>query len=119
MEQTLTDTLGRLIKDYTQVARAHPQSAAANPDDLIERLRRAATLRNVLCHGSWRSPGEDGKSLPVFVANDLMIFDTPVDARYLQQIREGVAELACDVIDSVTGMGLQFPGSKGPGQPIM
>ena len=30
-----------------------------------------------------------------------------------------VAGLACAVIDSVTGMGFQFPGLSGPGRPLL
>ncbi|MEG9624948.1 hypothetical protein [Pseudomonas guariconensis] len=116
--QTLTDTLGRLTKDYGQALRAHPKGVVANVEDLIERLHRAAILRNVLCHGSWQAPREEGRSLPTFVSNELMIFNTPVDTLYLQQIRRGIVELSCDVIESVTGIGLQFPGSNSPGQPI-
>jgi hypothetical protein len=33
----------------------------------------------------------------------------------LQHVERGVAELACEVINTVTHMGWQFPGSSGPG----
>jgi len=29
-----------------------------NLDDLLEALSKASVIRNVLCHGSWRSPDD-------------------------------------------------------------
>ena len=43
------------------------------------------------------------------------IFDTPIDIAYLQQVQRAVAELACEVINTVTYMGWPFPGFRGPG----
>ena len=43
-----------------------------------------------------------------------MVWDTSIDIAYLQQTQKAVAELACDVINTVTHMGWQFPGSRGP-----
>lgn len=119
LERTLVDTLGRLAKSYGNALRNHSQATAANFEVLIESLLRAADLRNVLCHGTWQSPSEDGRSLPLYVSNDLSVFETSMDVHYLRQIREGVVELACEIIDSVAGMGLQFPGAGGPGEPIL
>ncbi|PBQ09211.1 hypothetical protein SAMN05444062_101424 [Pseudomonas syringae] len=35
------------------------------------------------------------------------------------KVRGHVVSLACEVIDSVCSMGLQFPGSTGPGEVIL
>jgi len=75
-------------------------------------------MRNVLCHGSWRKPNEEGGSVPFFVNKQMMVFDTAVDIAFLQQTQAHVAELACAVINSVTHMGWQFPGGAGLGKPI-
>jgi hypothetical protein len=83
----------------------------------LERLREAAKLRNVICHGSWDSPDSEGKSLPLFNNNNKKeeVFCTAIDVEYLQQIRGAVVEMICNVTNSVTAMGWQFPGTSGPG----
>lgn len=45
-------------------------------------------------------------------------FETAIDVSYLRQLQKHVAELVCEVVDTVTHMGLQFPGSGGPGKVI-
>jgi hypothetical protein len=47
-----------------------------------------------------------------------MVWDTSIDIAYLQQIQRAVAELACEVVTTVTHMGWQFPGSRGPGKTV-
>ena len=81
-------------------------------------LRRASEIRNVLCHGSWRSPDADGKSLPLFVNRRQEVFCTPIDVEYLRQTQRAVAELIGNVVSSITVMGWQFPGTRGPGAVI-
>jgi hypothetical protein len=39
-------------------------------------------LRNVLCHGSWRKPDADGRSVPFFVNRRLEVFEDSVDVAY-------------------------------------
>lgn len=85
----------------------------SNPEQLIEDLHHAAQLRNVLCVGSWQVPDVGGKSLPLFVDKKPELF--AIDIAYLQQDRDHAVSLTCEVIDSVSSMGLQFPGSAGPG----
>lgn len=97
----------------------HHELPAAKPEQLIKHLKCAAKFRNVLCHGSWQVPDVEGKSLPLFVDKKLNIFATYIDVVWLQQVREHVVSLAFDVIDSVSSMGLQFPGLAGPGEVIL
>ncbi len=47
-----------------------------------------------------------------------MVWDTPIDSAYLQQTQKAVAELACEVVTTVTHMGWQFPGTRGPGKTV-
>ena len=80
-------------------------------------------MRNVLCHGSWsRSPDKNSASVPLFIRKernqDVEVFDTAIDAEFLQQTQRHTAELACEVVNTVTHMGWKFPGSVGPGEPI-
>ena len=82
-------------------------------------LREASRIRNVLCHGSWRTPDKNGASTPLFVDRKGEVFDTAVDCAFLDQVQRHVAELACGVVDLVANMGWRFPGSSGPGRPIV
>jgi hypothetical protein len=52
LQKALTDPLGDLIDTYGKAA---PPSQNDNyrPQDLLDDLRKAAELCNVLCHGSW------------------------------------------------------------------
>jgi hypothetical protein len=110
------------ISAYGKAVHDHGGATVDNLDVLIDHLREAAKLRNVLCHGSWnKKPDAEGRSVPLFVTGlgeRQRIFDTPIDVAYLHQVQRHVAELACEVINTVTNMGWQFPGSRGPGIPL-
>ena len=119
LERALIDPLGGLITSYAKAIRAHNCAQAfPNLDDLLSALNKASAIRNVLCHGSWRTPDKEGRSLPLFVNNKREIFQTTIDVVYLNQMQRHVAELICHVMSSVTFLGWQFAGSKGPGLPI-
>jgi hypothetical protein len=118
LQRALSDPLGGLIDSYGKAVRENPEATISNLEELIDRLRNASTIRNVLCHGSWRRPDSQGRSLPFFVNRNSEIFGTPVDLAYLNQVQRHATELACAVISTVTQMGYQFPGSTGPGKPI-
>ena len=119
LERALYDPLGNLIDSYSKSVRENSNSTIENLDDLVEKLRKASKVRNVLCHGSWRYPDVDGKSVPFFINRQNEIFDTPVDVLYLEKVQRHVSELACAVVNSVTHMGWKFPGSNGPGKLII
>lgn len=119
LERALTDPLSGLIKSYDKAVRSNTKATIANLDNLITDLRKASVIRNVLCHGSWREPDKAGRSLPLFVGRAEGIFQTPIDTAYLKQVQAHALELACAVMNSVAHMGYQFPGSNGPGLPIL
>lgn len=119
LERALTDQLWNLAESFGKAARDNPATTTENIDDLIEDLKKATVIRNVLCHGSWRLPDENGASVPLFINRNKEKFDTPIDLAYLKQVQVHVVDLICSVIDTVTHMGWQFPGGAGPGKPIM
>ena len=119
LEKALSDPLGGLIDSYGKAVRANNSATIPNLDELLENLRAASTLRNVLCHGSWRTPDDQGRSIPLFVDRRNQVFQDAIDVAYLQQVQQHVAELVCAVINTVTHMGWQFPGSGGPGNPVL
>lgn len=118
LERALTDQIWNLAESYGKAVRENPNATITNVDQLVEDIKNATVIRNVLCHGSWRSPNANGASVPLFVNRKKEVFDTPIDIAYLKQVRAHVTELACSVIDTVTHVGWQFPGSSGPGKPI-
>ena len=118
LERTLSDQLGGLIDTYGKAVRDNPKATIENLDDLLDDLRDASKIRNVICHGSWRTPDENGASIPFFVNRQKERFDTAIDVSFLNQVQKHVVELVCAVINSVTHMGWRFPGSTGPGDII-
>ena len=118
LRRAVSDPFGCLIYQYAKALKAHDDVNLENPDDLVTDLREAARLRNVICHGSWRAPDENGASLPFFITPKMLIFETRIDPKHLRQTRTHVVELICAVINSVTHMGWQFPGTAGPGEVI-
>jgi hypothetical protein len=119
LERALSDPLGGLIDAYGNARRNYHKPPVSNFEQLVEDLRQAAQLRNVLCHGAWQVPDSNGKSLPLFIDRKQRIFATSIDAVYLQEVRAQVAGLICAVINSISSIGLQFPGSAGPGESIL
>ncbi len=118
LEHTLVDQLGKLIDTYGKSVRNNPMTTIENFDDLLKNLREASKIRNVLCHGSWRLPDLNGASVPFFVNRQKEVFETAIDCQFLRRVQQHAAELACEVISTVTHMGWQFPGSSGPGKAI-
>jgi hypothetical protein len=119
LERALTDQLWNLAESYAKAVRNNPAATIENIDELVEHIKKATVIRNVLCHGSWRTPNANGASVPLFVNRHQQVFDTAIDIGYLRQVQTHVTELACSVMDTVTHMGWQFPGGAGLGKPIM
>jgi hypothetical protein len=118
LEKALKDSLGGLISAYATAVKSHAKADTGDFDKLVSALREAALIRNVVCHGAWRPPDAQGRSAPFFVDKKLRVFDDRVDAGYLRQVQRHTVELICSVVDSVTFMGWQFPGSNGPGKAV-
>jgi hypothetical protein len=118
LERTLSDPLGNLINTYGKAIRDHSTATIENLDDLIHDLKEASKIRNVICHGSWRPPNSNGASKPFFVNRQKQIFEIEIDCKFFDQVQRHTAEITCEVINTVTHMGWQFPGSNGPGKEI-
>jgi hypothetical protein len=118
LEGALTDSLGKLAESYGKAVRENQDSTVENVHELVINIKETTTIRNALCHGSWRPPDADGKSLLLFFTTKREIFETRVDIQFLRQVQDHVRDLACDVIDTVTQMGWQFPGGVGLGETI-
>lgn len=118
LQRALSDQLWNLIESYAKAVREHPDATIENLEVLVEQLKEASKVRNVICHCSWRAPNSAGASIPFFVNRQQERFDTAIDVLYLHQLQRHISELICAVIDTVTHMGWQFPGSDGPGKVI-
>jgi hypothetical protein len=66
-----------LSKGTIRMARQF-EATVENLDKLLNDLRDASKVRNVLCHGSWRKHDHNGASIPFFVNRQQEIFDTAV-----------------------------------------
>jgi hypothetical protein len=118
LERALSDQLCQLAKSYGTAVKESQHSTVENLDELVQAIKDAAKVRNILCHASWRVPDEERKSLPFFVSFKNEVCETKFDIASLRQIQYHVRELACAVIDSVTQTGYAFPGGIGPGERI-
>lgn len=118
LERSLSDQLGGLINTYGKSVRNNSRATIENLDDLLNDLRAASKIRNVLCHGSWSKPDSNGGSVPFFVNRQKEVFKTSIDVAFLNQVQQHVKELICAVINTVTHMGWQFPSSSGPGEAV-
>jgi hypothetical protein len=118
LEKALVDPLGGLIGAYESAVRNHTDAEVQNLDELLQDLRKASSLRNVICHGFWGTPDEAGATVPSFINRKKEVFATPIDTHFLARTQRATTELACVVIDTVTHMGWQFPGSAGPGEAV-
>ncbi|MDB0034791.1 hypothetical protein N9E78_00570 [bacterium] len=118
LEKSLSDPLGGLIHTYDKAVHSNSETTIGNLDDLLYDLRAISKMRNVLCHGSWRSPDENGASVPFFVTRQKEVFETPVDISFLNQVYKHAVKLICAVMNSVTHMGWQFPATTGAGKVI-
>lgn len=119
LERALTDQLGNLAEKYGKTVKENPKAKTENVDEIVDQIREASKIRNVLCHGSWQVPDNSGKSRPFFINTKREIFTDDIDIQYLKQVQSHVAELSCLIIGSVRQMGYQFPGSKGEGRKIL
>lgn len=118
LEKALTDTLYPLAEVYGKVVRDHQDADFKNVGDLVDDIKKAAEIRNALCHGFWQTPEPSGRSSLSYFNKKLEKFNTPIDIAWLKQVQGHVVTLSCNVINSVTVMGWQFPGGAGPGSPI-
>jgi len=118
LEKSLIDPLSNLADSYGKAVRENQDSTIKNVCELVESIKKAASIRNVLCHASWHVPDNEDKSLPRFVNRNKEIFETKIDIKFFRQVQDHVRGLACDVIDTVTQMGQQFPGGGGLGEII-
>ncbi|MBX5012691.1 hypothetical protein HJB67_22400 [Rhizobium lentis] len=120
LEKAMSDTLYPLIESYAKAVRQHQHQTPIDFDDLVADLKNVAELRNVLCHGFWSPPDANGATVPFYMrSRDKQVFNDPIDINYLRRVQRSVTALAIAVVDSVTAMGVQFPGSGGPGKPLI
>lgn len=88
-------------------------------DPLIADLRATSAIRNVICHASWKAPNPDGSTHVQLISNKREIFQGSNSLETLTQLQLHTVDLIFCVINSVTTIGVQFPGSSGLGKPIL
>jgi hypothetical protein len=118
LEKALTDQLGGLIVRYESALSENQRTKGNDYTNQIAGLKSAKDIRHALCHGSWGKPDEAGLTVPKFVNRRLEVFETPIGIAFLRQTRSALRHMICDVLDSVTSVGYQFPGSESPGEQL-
>ena len=115
LEGALSDPLYPLIESYSRALREHQNIDARQAETLLGHLEELPPVRNALCHGSWRAPNADGKSSLWYFNKKLERFETLVDETFLSEVQRHTCEASLRIIESVTSLGLNFPGSNSPG----
>lgn len=125
LTRSIVSPLNALIDTFAKAAREHTEAHLQNLDKFADTMRSAARLRNLICHSSWAPPDDSGASAPFYVSGPTgqpakhVVWEAPVTVAWLDQLRAHAAELACEVMNSVTHMGYQFPGTDSPGRPVV
>jgi hypothetical protein len=118
LEHALTGSLSSVADSFGKAVREHPDANVVSIGTLVEDIKHAAEIRNVLCHGSWSKPSPAGASIPRYLDKKMRQFDTAIDIAFLEKHQGWASQLACNVMDTITLMGIRFPGGSGPGKPI-
>jgi hypothetical protein len=120
----LTDTLPPLAERFEAGVKAHQTANSTGAAQIAAEVKRLAEIRNALCHGSWRKPDAMDRSQLHYIAKKAVTdagvkpFEPKISTKWLRQWRAETLALICDVIDTVTELGWQFPGSAGPGDEV-
>lgn len=112
LETTISNPLSSLIKRYEEAVRKNEKFLTTDFESLLKELQGLKEWRNILCHGSWRPPNDDGKSCPIFVKKNGDIFRGEIDLDLLRNIRVESAKMICILMNNITSNGFQFPGAE-------
>ena len=115
LEEALVGNLKQLADRFEVATRGEEKLANNEIKKLVGEIKKAAVIRDVLCHGSWQKPNSDGAPKPFFVNKNVECFETEIDFNWLKQVQDHVVNLVCEVIDCVTMTGRQFPGASSDG----
>lgn len=115
LEEALKATLGLLATGFERAVANHPRANKDYAAEVVAEIRAAAPLRNAICHTCWQ-PASAVVAKPFFVSRNLEVLESEIDIAWLEQLHRHVAQLALDVMDTVTATGLAFPGTADPSQ---
>jgi len=114
-EGPLKCTLWPLAPGFKRAVENHRRADKDYAAKVVANIRATAPLRNAICHAR-RQPASAGVAKPFFVSRNLEILESEIDIDWLEQLHRHVAQLALDVMDTVTATGLAFPGTTDPSQ---
>lgn len=110
LEGALKATIGLLAAGFERAVTNHPRADKDYAAQVIADIRATAPLRNAICHACWQ-PVSAVVAQPFFVSRKLEVLESEIDIAWLEQLHRHVAQLALDVMDTVTATGLAFPGT--------
>ena len=122
LELSMDETLGALARRFVTALTDDERYSLADEHEIERKLKPVAWWRNALCHGAWTD--YDSKSgyaaLRYWPKKQWREQgDRPISRDDLASIRRAAVEVTILVIDAVTTMGIQFPGSDSPGRPML
>jgi hypothetical protein len=120
MESMLSSTLGGrsgLIQRYKKCF--EQRIDLTTPEEIIKDLDKyKEEWRNVLGHGSWGLPDEEGSSIPFFFKRGDKVkpgakkFETPININDLKKVQLDIAQLAMYIANLASQQtGYKFPGA--------
>lgn len=113
LEGALKATLGLLAAGFERAVENHPRTDKDYAAEVVADIRATAPLRNAIGHACWQ-PVSALVAKPCFVSRNLEVLESEIDIAWLEQLHRHVAQLALDVMDTVTATGLAFPGRTNP-----
>lgn len=122
--KAVSDPLGPLINEYEKQLKPDgawdPElSDKINFSELIEELRAALVIRNMLCHSHWIPGKTQGKFKPVFANRNREVVISEYSSVDLREITHCVQGMIRLCMNTVTLKGIQFPGTDLPGEKVV
>ncbi len=105
-------SLGWLKDEFVKSAKKHykTEDGEKHIDSIYNKLDKIQELRNPICHGSWQLPDKQGNSKLFFFNRKHETLETAINIDILKQMQKHTAEVACEIINSVSEAELPYPG---------
>lgn len=116
LDESLSDLTGRLVEALYKDDRFRHTYVS----EIESKLRKVVAWRNALCHGAWTDYNEKSRRATLRhwpKKGWREESERPISRADLVAIGNDAVDITCRIIEAVTANGVQFPGSKSPGEP--
>lgn len=117
LKQSLTNSLYALTLKLGKAFEEDNRVPKAVASDIIDRLNELRVWRNALCHGAWQDFAADGSSQHRYfrkTAHGVEQLDDRLTLEKVSSIRLAAVELTLDIVDLLSVVDVQFPGTAQP-----